>query len=301
MTLLVAHRIRMVVVSVSFAFAALICVRFHAKQATQIVYAQNVHAVHGLASNPAPRPNASPVLVELFTSEGCSDCPPADALLARLQHDQPVPAADILVLEEHVDYWESLGWHDRFSSHAFTDRQSRYVQRLHAEDDYTPQMVVDGADQFVGSDSAHALRSIEQAARSPKAALTLTPLNFDGSRLSGTATVVASPALKADIYAALVETMASTKVQRGENGGRTLNHVSVVRSLQRIDTPAGITAPMLKFSFAIPQDTTPDNLRVVIFLQQPGQGAILGAATSAYMPASAHLTSVASVSTHPAQ
>ncbi len=232
-------------------------------------------------------PYRTPVLVELFTSEGCSSCPPADALLARLLKDQPVPAAEILVLEEHVDYWDSLGWHDRFSSRLFTDRQSHYTQRLRADDNYTPQMIVDGTDQFVGNDSAHALRAITQAARAPKLALNLSPLIFDGNQLSGEVSFTPSPQLSsnADLYAAVIESMASTHVQRGENGGRTLQHVSTVRTLQRISSPSDAATKPLKFSVAVPKDATPANLRVVIFLQRADQGAILGAVSSDRAPA----------------
>src|SRR5271163_1761135 len=104
--------------------------------------------------------NRTPVLVELFTSEGCSSCPPADALLAKLSRDQPLEGADIIVLEEHVAYWDGQGWHDRFSSHEYTDRQSEYCTRLGANDAYTPQMIVDGTAQFVGNDAQHALKAI---------------------------------------------------------------------------------------------------------------------------------------------
>src|SRR5215472_15638798 len=101
-----------------------------------------------------------PVLVELFTSEGCSSCPPADALLGKLDREQPVEAANIIVLEEHVDYWEGLGWHDRFSSAQFTDRQNSYQFRLRFPDPYTPQMIVDGSSQLLGSDSSKVLNAI---------------------------------------------------------------------------------------------------------------------------------------------
>lgn len=233
-------------------------------------------------SNPA----RTPVLVELFTSEGCSSYPPADALLARLLKDQPVPAAEILVLEEHVDYWDSLGWHDRFCSYLFTHRQSHYTQRLPADDNYTPQMIVDGTDQFVGNDSAHALRAITQAACAPKLALNRSSLTFDGNQLSGEVSLTPSTKITAstDLYAAVTESMASTQVQRGENGGRTLQHVSIVRTLQRIGSSSDAAAKPLKFSATVPKDANHTNLRVVIFLQRPDQGAILGVVCSDRAP-----------------
>src|SRR5213594_3831029 len=97
-----------------------------------------------------------PVLVELFTSEGCSSCPPADALLARLEKSQPVAEAEIIVLSEHVDYWNRLGWRDPFSSVEFTLRQQRYTEGFRRDGAYTPQMVVDGRVEFVGSDERQA-------------------------------------------------------------------------------------------------------------------------------------------------
>jgi hypothetical protein len=227
-------------------------------------------------------PGATPLLVELFTSEGCSDCPPADTLLAHLQQDQPVPSANIIALEEHVDYWDHLGWRDRFSSHDLTERQGAYTQRLHLDDNYTPQMIVDGTDQFVGSDSAHALRAVTSAARTPKVAITVSPISFSGSHANGTVSIGANrtaPA-NADLYAALVERTASTKVLRGENGGHTLRHVSTVLAMQKIGALRKAGLP-LSFSVNIPQNDSPADLAVVVFAQQPGQGAILGVASSA--------------------
>jgi len=222
----------------------------------------------------------TPVLVELFTSEGCSSCPPADALLARLLKQQPVAAADIIVLEEHVDYWDSLGWRDRFSSHQFTERQTAYSDGFRLDSPYTPQMVVDGAEQFTGNDSARALRAIAQAAHAPKLPLTLSPLKIDSDRVSASVVIPATATLpKADLYATLIETVASTQVLRGENGGRTLQHVSVVRAMQRIGTPDK-AANGLPFTLAVPKDAVTQNLRVVVFAQRPGQGMVVGAASS---------------------
>jgi hypothetical protein len=242
-------------------------------------------SISSIAQTP-PSPSRAPVLVELFTSEGCSSCPPADALLARLLHDQPIPAANIVVLSEHVDYWDSLGWRDRFSSHQLTERQSAYAQRFRTDGPYTPQMVVDGTDQFVGSDSSRALRSIAQAARTPKLALTLSPITVQNGNATGqvSAAPTSSPLSKADLYAALVEVTASTRVQRGENGGRTLQHVSVVRALQRIGSLDALARGAAPFALAIPRDAAA-NLQVVVFAQQRDEGAILGVAATLAIPA----------------
>jgi hypothetical protein len=228
---------------------------------------------------PTQHPGAAPVLVELFTSEGCSSCPPADALLARLQHDQVVPAANVIALEEHVDYWDSLGWRDRFSFAAVTARQSSYTRRLRLDDNYTPQMIVNGTDQFVGDDLSHALRAISQAARTPTLAITLSQLAVQDGRITGIVSITSPPPPGSDIVAAVVQAAASSQVQRGENGGRTLHHVSVLRTLQSIGG-AGLRDSSLHLSLDLPKDTAPDNLRVVVFVQRDGPGAVLGAVSS---------------------
>ena len=122
----------------------------------------------------AADPGAHPVIVELFTSEGCSDCPPADRLLAHVQRAQPVPGADVIALEEHVDYWNSQGWVDPFSSVQFTDRQSDYVHSFRlSSGPYTPQMVIEGSAQFVGSNERAALAAITKAAQDPEMPVTI--------------------------------------------------------------------------------------------------------------------------------
>src|SRR5438034_10624758 len=108
-----------------------------------------------------------PILVELFTSEGCSDCPPADTVLGQLIRTQPIGGAEIVGLGEHVDYWDRLGWKDRFSSAALTGRQQLYQTRFGTESIYTPQMVVDGRAEFVGSDAPAARKAIEKALALP--------------------------------------------------------------------------------------------------------------------------------------
>jgi hypothetical protein len=235
--------------------------------------------------------NRTPVLVELFTSEGCSSCPPADALLAKLDHAQPIDGAEIIVLGEHVDYWDNLGWHDRFSSHQYTDRQSQYCGRLRVEGPYTPQMIVDGTDQFVGNDGAHAVRAIQHAAQNSKINLTLSQPVVDGRKVSASVSAPASTAqTKGDLYAALVDPTDSTEVRGGENGGHHLQHVGVVRSLQRVGSLKDLGANPVSFSLTAPGDAKPNEMRVVVFAQQSGQGPVVGAVVGAVGAASTGVT-----------
>lgn len=226
----------------------------------------------------------SPVLVELFTSEGCSSCPPADALLAKLEQDQPVADAEIIALGEHVDYWDQLGWHDRFSSHQYTDRQNQYRFRFHLDDVYTPQMVVDGTAPFVGNDAPHIFRAITNSGRTAKINLALTKPTLDGSHISFAVSSSASPGMlsNADLYAALVDPSDTTNVQRGENKGQVLHHVAVVRSLQKIGKLKDLASGPLKASLLAPESPAPSSMRIVVFAQRPGAGAVVGAVS---MPA----------------
>jgi hypothetical protein len=232
-----------------------------------------------------PQTNRTPVLVELFTSEGCSTCPPADTLLAKLEQVQPVDGAEVIVLGEHVDYWDGQGWHDRFSSHQYTERQNEYCSRLHVDNSYTPQMIVDGTDQFVGHDAIHAISAIQHAAQTPKIKLILSQPVVDAQKVSAS---VSSPApmttKKADLYAALVDPKDTTEVHGGENGGHRLHHVAVVRSLQRVGKLKDLSAGPVSFSLNAPADTKPGEMRVVVFAQESGQGAVLGAVSAGVTP-----------------
>src|SRR5215467_10875693 len=125
-----------------------------------------------LPADPTP-PDPVPVVVELFTSEGCSSCPPADTVLMDLVQHQPVAGAQVIGLSEHVDYWDREGWKDPFSNHLFTQRQSAYAAANGGSDVYTPQMFVDGGAPFVGSDRTRALSAIQHAVARPKTAVSL--------------------------------------------------------------------------------------------------------------------------------
>jgi hypothetical protein len=175
------------------------------------------------------------VLVELYTSEGCSSCPPADAHLAKLLAEQPLADVEIVPLSLHVDSWDHQGWKDPFSSKAFTSRQSEYSKIFGAGKVYTPQMVVDGRDELNGSDEAAARRALTAAASRPH-----LPLRVDartrGASVRMSIDVPAAPpdAEPIDVFVALTEDGLTSVVRRGENSGRTLSHVAVVRTLQTL-------------------------------------------------------------------
>jgi hypothetical protein len=188
----------------------------------------------GSAAGPAPQAEGVPsVVVELFSSEGCSSCPPAEAVLKALDADAPVSGAHVIALELHVDYWNSLGWSDPFSKAEFTERQRAYNVALGKRGVYTPQLVVDGAAELVGSDRRKAEASIGAAA-----AVAHVPVRL--VRDGGTVTIdVASGKDEVlDVYLARTERGLATQVERGENAGRTLAHGPVVRSLVRIGETA---------------------------------------------------------------
>ncbi|HMF54500.1 MAG TPA: DUF1223 domain-containing protein [Edaphobacter sp.] len=236
-------------------------------------------------SQAATSSRRTPVLVELFTSEGCSSCPPADKLLAALDREQPVANAQIIVLEEHVDYWDRGGWHDRFSSSQFTERQNFYAPRLKFDDPYTPQMIVDGQFQFVGNDPSKAITSISKALGTPKINLTLATPAIDGRRIAASVSATETSALpRGDLYAALVTPSASTEVKSGENGGKHLNHVSVVRSFRRIAGLQNLAQGPVSFSINAPSDEDPAHMRLIVFAQLPNQGAIRGVAQTETAP-----------------
>ena len=228
----------------------------------------------------------APVVVELFTSEGCSSCPPADELLRRLEQTQGIAGAEVIALEQHVDYWNRLGWADPFSAPQFSARQGNYAEYFGNWSVYTPQMIVDGQTEFVGGNQTKAHAAIATAAQKPKAELTL--LRAVGAKTNGIPLAVRVeklPALTAgdtvEVLLAITETGLSTDVPRGENVGRTLAHASVVRDLSllgRIDTQGG--APFsAQPVVALSDKWQRKNLRAVVVLQEHDSRRVLGAAT----------------------
>ncbi len=173
----------------------------------------------------------TPVLVELFTSEGCSDCPPADALLEKLDRSQPVSGAELIVLSEHVDYWNDIGWKDPFSSHEYSERQGAYAGSFGLNSVYTPQMVVDGRIQLVGSDERGAIQAIENATKAEKIPVSLSSIHFEGEKIALHRETGPSPSSIAERFAnvllAIADESDQSSVTRGENAGRTLKHIAV--------------------------------------------------------------------------
>lgn len=217
-------------------------------------------------------------VVELFTSEGCSSCPPAEALLNELDkraHDEELP---IFGLAFHVDYWNYLGWEDRFSKSEFTRRQRRYAASIEEGRVYTPQMVVNGRDVFVGSNRSRAGQVIRIALKTPaEVMLALGAGYLDIQSDSNQRIVRASAAGKiptdCDIVFALVEHGLESEVKRGENQGRRLVHRAVVRSLLVAES-----ASPAKVHLQVPTDAKPENLEVIAFVQHRTSLNIVGAA-----------------------
>jgi len=182
------------------------------------------------------QPPRVPVLVELYTSEGCSSCPPADALLESLVRDQPIAAAEVIPIGLHVDYFNHLGWKDAFSSSSFTARQRSYGSVFGDENMYTPQMVIDGESGIPGIETDHIRDAIAEAAAKPHLPLRVTA-RVTGGKAQLTIDRPASPssAERIQVIAAITEDGLSSVVTRGENQGRTLHHVAVARALQVLD------------------------------------------------------------------
>jgi hypothetical protein len=172
----------------------------------------------------------APVVVELFTSQGCSSCPPADAFLTDLSHQRP----DVLALAFHVTYWDYLGWKDPYSLNAATLRQREYARHLGEDGVYTPQMVVDGTKGFVGSDRAEGLSAIAAAARK---SIPVTLARDGGSLL----VTIGAGAGTAQVLLVGYDPSHETPIGRGENSGRTLRESNIVRSVTPIGAWTGST------------------------------------------------------------
>ena len=223
----------------------------------------------------------TPVLVELFTSEGCASCPPADALLARLLRSQPIADVEIVPLALHVDYWDHQGWKDPFASKAFTERQRAYSKIIGAGRVYTPQMIVDGRDELNGSDEAAVSRLLQAAASRPRLTLRVDARARGASvRLSIDLPAAPADAEPIDVSIALTEDDLSSIVGRGENVGRTLSHVAVVRTLESLGTLERESF-VADGQMSLDRSWKPGKMRAVAWLQGRRTRHVYGATSAA--------------------
>lgn len=238
-------------------------------------------------NRPAAVGQKVPVLVELFTSEGCSSCPPADELLTRLEQSQPVAGAEVIALSEHVDYWNHLGWKDPYSSAEFSKRQNDYAAILNTDEVYTPQMIVDGRAQFVGSNTGEARKVIGESARNAKGNVIATIASNDNSadsltlaiRVEGLQDILKSDS--ADVLLAITESGLRSSVASGENAGRRLTHSAVVRKFSRIGSIDSGKAEVFSAQpvIQIEKAWKRENVKVVIFVQEHASRRVVGVGT----------------------
>lgn len=205
---------------------------------------------------------AQPAVLELFTSQGCSSCPPADALLGELAR-----RPEVIALAYHVDYWDDLGWKDSFALPVSVQRQRSYVKRLSPSGAFTPQSVVNGDESFVGSDRASISRALKQQRVSIVMTLSRSP----------DALVIALPAQDSrgtvEVNVVAYRQEAATVIGRGENAHRTLREFNLVRSFNRAGTWSGAASTLTIPLTALAADAT----AVAVLLQRPGEGSIAGA------------------------
>ena len=256
----------LILVTLVFAFIALAVARLEKASSAQA---------------PQVRAGKGPVVVELFTSEGCSSCPPADALLRRLEAQPSLNGTEVIVLGWHVDYWDRLGWKDRFSSAEFTQRQQQYADAFASDQVYTPQMVVDGRAEFVGSDEGKARTAIGQAGRLGKAAVSLSVKQLGPGRFELQTDVRDLPTASrgARVWLLLTEKNLESDVRAGENQGTTLKHAAVVRLVKSAGSAQAGKDYHQVSQLEIDKRWKLQDLRAVLLLQDERDRSIVGAAS----------------------
>jgi hypothetical protein len=243
----------------------------------------SISLIPTLAANPpaaSPDQPRTPILVELFTSEGCSSCPPADELLQQMDARQPVNGAQLIVLSEHVDYWNHDGWKDPYSSAQFTQRQAGYVRALGLNTAYTPQLIVDGNIELKGT-GLDIAQTFEKAATVPKVSVRIDSAEIDASSQIKVK-IQASGAEKhgGDVWIAVALDHATSQVSAGENSGRHLEHVAVVEELKKAGKLEKGKSFTQEIILKLKPNTDPKNVRVIAFVQESNEGKVLGAAST---------------------
>lgn len=210
---------------------------------------------------------APPVVIELFTSQGCSSCPPADELIAHIQEEY---GDDVITLSYHVDYWDYIGWKDPFATKAFTQKQYTYAQKFRSRNVYTPQAVINGRTHYTGSDRSALYNVLESRSTTPTTvALTVPKVATEGKRIAIDYTL-SDAALANELTFAITVKERTTQVRRGENRNKTLTNSHIVIAEKTVDaTPTG-TAYL-----QIPDwITTDDALSVVAYASKDQVGIV---------------------------
>jgi hypothetical protein len=227
------------------------------------------------AQSPQPSPDHArvPVLVELFTSEGCSDCPPADRLLEQLDTTQPIPHAQAIVLSEHVTYWNHQGWIDPFSFDEIDLRQKEYGDQFRLESVYTPQAVIDGTTQLVGNNGPGLAKAVEQAASMPKKPITISDAHWEQNAVTFSVHAPVDSGVK--LVAVVAADATGKKITSGENTGRTIHHVAVVRTIREFNASAADGRPLRLSGGSLSHDQTASPVRLIVFLFEKKTGHVI--------------------------
>jgi len=210
-------------------------------------------------------------LVELFTSEGCSSCPPADELIEEVQ--EKYSGKNVIALSYHVDYWDRLGWKDPFSSADFTNRQEYYGGIFRLNSIYTPQAVINGETEFVGSNSAKLISSIEERLKTGSPIeIKLNVLLKTPGKVEVIYSTGGSSSKQERLFIALVQKAATNKIKRGENEGRTLHHINIVRDFSSVL----VSSQEETATFNLPPGMIREDFFVAAFVQNKTTGKITG-------------------------
>ena len=246
-----------------------------------LFFATTLSLTHARAADNPPAA-AVPIVIELFTSEGCSSCPPADVFVQKLDAFQPIQGAQLIVLSEHVTYWDQQGWKDPNSSAALTERQSSYEGELKQKDVFTPQMIINGDQQVSLENPQHIQDVLEKERADPRIPVRITSVAIDPANPSllcaHVEADVNSGKHNADVYVALAIDHVESQVLRGENGGKHLVHVGVVQQLTKVGKLSKGKTFSDDVQLRLKPGEDPKNLRLVAFVQESGPGRLLGAA-----------------------
>ena len=251
-------------------------------QGTAFLRAQPQSPGNGAVTQGTPDAGAHAILVELFTSEGCSTCPPADGLLQQMDAAPHFAGAQLIVLSEHVTYWDHDGWKDPNSSVELTERQADYVRALGLKEPYTPQLIVDGTREMKANDPQQMDKILHEAAAAPIIPVTIGEAKMDaGNPMVVRMRIAADGSTdkhNADVYVAVALDRVESQILHGENGGKHLTHVAVVVELKKVGKLSKGKTFDADVELKLKPGTDPKNVRLVAFVQEPGPGKLLGAA-----------------------